>query len=438
MQKHSIRDLVAEKIETETKKAAEIANDLVKSKVLLTDQRIRDFFPHHEQRWGRSRTNLPRGIPFATQILYGLPTTFDLYPDNSVQFRRRYGIDIDTAISLSKRGRLLPNLYVRDEAAWEGCDDMRELIRLSTANGVRVDAYLKARFPQHDDHMSLRRYLGRSILNDLCAHDASSYKYVLNRLNANDRSAARVLGTRWAYLDSFATDESEVFHKQLNNGNLKFALDYLTVVQHLTVSPISGALGGYFVWSDFDLQTLHRVLSEERCIKSRVTSSIGPWVHAGVETSTDPEFMSFLARYLGGAGALEFLDHATAMALINITDDTEFTYLRGELHAAATQVSTAVGKKEGGLQESAEQWVRATKEMRAKLRTYMKAGQIVLSGIPCVLIGCFLAGWIGAGPGAVFNLGSTQGSQIGRHLHGFMHPENHRFITTLDKIDKLR
>ena len=435
MSQQRMRDLVAEKLDTETRQADEIALNLVKSKTLLTDQRIRDFFPHYEKQWGPSRSNLPLGIPMATQIVYGLPATFDLHAEGRLQFELRYGIDLHTAITLVDRGRLLPNLYVRDPAAWVGCDDLRELVHRSTANGVRVEAYLQARFPQHTDRISQRRDLGQSILNDLCKRDRSSYEHVLERLSANKKSAGTVLGRRWAYVDSFAADASETFGRLLKEAKWDTALDYLTVVQHLTVSPISGALGGQLIWGREHLQMLHRVLSGPLHNEARATGSIGPWVHAGVESHTDPEVMSFLASHLGGAGALEFLDRATATALLTITDDPEFAGLRKQFHAAADELSIATGQ-EKTLEASVQQWAGSAKEMRAKLSAYKKTGEIVFRS--SAVFGCFLNRWIAAGVGAMFCLSPTPGGWIGSHLHGLMHPAAHRFITTLEDIERLK
>ncbi|MDP6636981.1 MAG: hypothetical protein QGG42_18935 [Phycisphaerae bacterium] len=430
MPKQNMRDIVGEKIEAETRQAGEIADGLAASNTTLTDQSIRAFFPHHEQRWGRSRSNLPAGIPFATQIVYGHPTTFDLYPESRLDFEQRYGISMHAAISLAERGRILPNLYVRNEKEWEGYNDMRKLVSFSTANGVRVDAYLGARFPKHAESMRHRREIGHRLLDNLNKSDPQSHNHVLDCLHASEESAARVLGARWAYLDSFAPDGSDVFHELLDRSEWDLAFDYLTTVQNLTVSPISGALGGYFVWSNVHIETLRRLLAGE------LRSSIAPRMDAKVASYASPEVMSFLAKRLGGVGALEFLNSSSASALVTITDDQDFTQLRTELHEAADQLSIIT---EGGEtpQAAVKRWESAAKGMKTKLKYYERGGDIVLPGILGVL-GCFLGGWIGAGAGGVLGGWLSQESKFGRHLHALMRPEEHRFMTTLDKIEELR
>ncbi len=438
MGKYKMRDLVGAKIESETECAQEIANNLRKKNATITRQSIREFFPHHEDRWGQSRSNLPGGIPFAMQIIYGRPTTFDLYPESRFDFERRYGIDLHAAISLSEQGRLLPNLYVRDEMRWEtGCEELGKLVELSTVNGVRVNAHLGMLFPKHPDRIAYRLNHIQPILANLQKQHPHRYSYILDRLAAGTKSdAERALSNRWAYLDSFADDASKVFGELLDSPDLALAMDYLDVLQNLTVSPISGALGGYFVWDHLHLKKLNRVRSSQELYKrAKITGS----VYLSQEESpqdSEREVAAFLARYLGGDSALDFVTINTATALVKIALNDHFARLRDNLHAACIQLPIAIDKKQG-VEEIARQWIDTVKEMRATLRGYEKKGKISLQ-VGSVIMGGLTNFLLGVGGGICLALFSEKSKELGRFLHKIGKPQEHQFLATLDQIDKLR
>ena len=235
-----------------TNKAKEKSEDAA-TKITQGDARlsINEFFPEFQDREYAFRTNMPRGITVPQYSLLGRQAIFDLAPLSPQQFINRHRIDIRTAIDLVERHVLIPNLYYRDSTSWQGFDHMYDLVAASFDNGERVDSFMRLKSPSYDD--DTKRH--HKDLKTAFAHLLTSQRQALAdpaRIHPHEK-LEQVCATRWAYLDGFNPQSSDVAQDYCNKGLLRELVIYIRIAKHNVASETTAAIGGRYVWGGDDI-----------------------------------------------------------------------------------------------------------------------------------------------------------------------------------------
>lgn len=220
---------------------------------------INEFFPEFHDRVYASRTNMPRGTTVSQFCILGRQAIFDLEPLSPQQFITKHRVDIRTAIELVERHILIPNLYVRDTTSWQGFDHMYDLVAASIANGERVDNFMRLKSPSYDEDIDRHRDdLKRAFAN--LSTDKRQILANLGRTHPHEK-LEQVCATRWAYLDAFRSQTSDVAQDYCDKGRLRELVTYIRMAKHNVASETTAAIGGRFVWGGEDVALLDELES---------------------------------------------------------------------------------------------------------------------------------------------------------------------------------
>lgn len=436
MGKVDIVQIVGDKVESEVHHSNAIIKKIEEEKRSFTNSTIREFFPKHEELWGINRTNLIPEISIASQLMYGSPVTIGLYPETIADFERRYKIDYKAAVKLVKEGWLFPNLYVQNPEDWIGYPELQELVKISTANGIRANKFLENRFPGFENYKNSRTEESGIVLQQLKANNLSSFQHVCRLLSATEDSAARVLGNRWAYIDCFSPDSSEILFELLQGNDFDKALDYLGVVQNLTVSPISGALGGHLTWSSSAIHRLKNVLNSNLKYRSNLTLGIADWQFEDKQKNSkaDSRINEFLLQQITGASPYENLELSGANKLSSVTKNEEFKKLKLELNSTMIRIAKKSHKEVEEIE--LQEWVSLVKEVQTQVSHFKNIGIFTSNGVGLAL-GILTSNWqfeIGIAAAGIID---SKTDLLANGLHKLFKGNHHRFGVSTSRLNDL-
>ena len=204
-------------------------------------------------------------------LLWGLPPVVAITPERDAkELERKWGYGVSDLVELASAGLILPSIYHwKDPSVWNLADErILPLIEQSTAIAPAVGEYLSVlptplnAGPREDQ---LRDILFKLSDSELLAisqdernaiHPSSAKDQGVQAL-AKDLSMA--WGSRWAYLDSLASDGvSERVEELFADGRTQEAADYLRWQKHLVASPVTAAVGGLCLWGEAECNRAHR------------------------------------------------------------------------------------------------------------------------------------------------------------------------------------
>lgn len=420
--------LVADTLAQEARVAQRIADDVSAQGGEVDDATIRAFFPELNERHGGHRTNMVREVSLPHQLICGSPVVVNLEPMSASDFESRYRITLSAAERFTEQGHVIANLYVRDPEAWRGFPHFERLIRLSLANGVRVDKYFALRNPQFaslvcDHAAQLDRQLAH--VEQTSPKDVAA---LLTHAKSQRSAFGRVIGTRWAYLDVLAPQASDVVAGLVGECRLADALEFLRLTKHAVVSPISAALGGEFRWAPSDLG--HIVLVDDEPLTERRT----------VPFAARDDAIEFLIHSLTAVTPFRCLREYEADTLAALMADSDLEVLKARLCATMDAMAALAQRGEVG-EGSVNDWIRISKEIQRVLGQYEKVGQTV-ARVTAVTVGCILQTCIEGA--AEFVVGVAAGAlateilgkplETGRIVHRLVNPDRHRFILALERL----
>jgi len=420
--------LVADRLAQETSVAQRIADGVSAQGRDVDDATIRAFFPELNVRHGGHRTNIVRDVSLPHQLVCGSPVVVNLEPMSASEFESRYRITLSAAERFAEQGHVIANLYVRDPAAWRGFSHFERLIRLSLANGVRVDKYFTLRNAQFASLIDDRADQLDRQLRQVQQSRPQDVAALLTHAKSQRGAFGRVIGTRWAYLDVLAPQASDVVAGLVSECRLAEALEFLRLTKHAVVSPISSALGGEFRWAPSDLG--HIRLESEQSLTERRTV---PFADRG-------DAMEFLIHSLTTVAPFRCLREYEADTLAALMANSDLEVLKA--HLCATMEAMAALAQRGEVRESSvNDWIRVSKEIQRVLGQYEKVGQTA-ANVTAVTVGCIVqasiegaAGFVvGVAAGALATEVLGKRLEAGRAVHRLVNPGRHRFILALEKL----
>jgi hypothetical protein len=416
---HSLPDFVAEKIATDREAAAGRADEMKRSPQ-AQNWGISELFPETRDLWAPP-SNHASGVPLLHQLLLGPPTVFDLEPLEPAEFEERHKICIRTAERLVERGMLIPNLYVRSPAAWNGKEHLRTLLERCLVNGERVDVYLRSKNPRYDTLLQEHSDRIEGHAQDLEKKDPQRLDSLVAAARAPRDRMPKVIGTRWAYLDLLAPHASAHVHELFEAGRVEDAVEFIRISKHIYVSETTAAIGGKFQWGPKDIARLE-------------TTEIPATMRFAPETRhfQNPECMDFIVRQLANLPPArvpgdEFINDAEVNRLLPLIDDLQTT--KASLSALMDSMTALMAK--GEVKESNfKSWKELNEGINGKIASYDRAGDFGMAAI----IGFCINPWLGVGAGVFAQVLKAYTPKVGKHILRFSDPVKHRFLTHLDAL----
>ncbi len=227
--------------------------------------------------WMMHWSNFSREMPLAHQLLLGPPAIVDLNPEQGdVEFTTMTkGLNISEVTALAEHEAIIPNVFARNVEAWEREPHASEYttmlsLKHCVANGEITDAYLNARSVARDGtdyrefvskqrnilEASLRR-LPEDRLRNIAAKLKIGREDKPDSPEALIQGLARIYSNNFGYLKILGRDYVyEAVRKLLESGVEKSVIEAFGVIRackHVFASPLTSALGGYFVCPQFVL-----------------------------------------------------------------------------------------------------------------------------------------------------------------------------------------
>ena len=304
---------------------------------------------------------------------------------------------------------------------------MYDLVAASIDNGERIDSFMRLKSPSYDDDTKQHH----DDLNTAFAHLSTSQRQALAglaRIDPHDK-LEQVCATRWAYLDGFNPQSSDVAQDYCNKGLLRELVIYIWIAKHNVASETTAAIGGRFVWGGDDI-----ALGDE------LQSAPEPGAMLDI-----PEEIEYLLTEIVGIRPFLPLHDIDTKRLLTFLDTNDNIEARNRVSDTIDDLAELT--QAGNLADAKVQdYKRMVDDYRKRLSAFQLAAEYTVEGV---------AGAAGCGVGLIFAgvggamFGAAVGVWIGKTASPASKPLGHlafrlsetnrranKIISTLDDLKK--
>jgi hypothetical protein len=442
--------LVSDRLEGDRHNAQQKADELKSEQRPIVDDDIKYFFPE----WSNldSWSYLPRGISLPHFLILSVPPVFNLEPLTAQQFLQKHRIDIETATELARKKLLLPNLYVRNSAAWRGMEHFTELLKLATVNGERVHSYFNLRNPNYESKLNERQQFFKDRFLPVIwpRIDETTQQIILHESwleRPEDMPVA--VGTRWAYFDALAPSVSEKIEELFDSGDYIRAFQVHCGAKNIISDQITSALGSKVIYGHDELRVV-RIARQHGVPSARTTWDEETRALERIfERAEAREAAEYFMRVITGVPYFEVLQGWHIEQLRRVIEDEEINTFKLQIYASL-EAMMRLAREGGNLEPKADDFRKMVQEFQKKLNSYQRRGTTateitgyslgaLLGAIAGGVTGGVVLGVLGWIIGGFSSLTAVQSlkESIGDAYYHWSNRDRHLVLMTVEKLKEM-